>query len=110
MKGVAIQAQAAVDDAERLLDLQARYHDLLSGARARQAAHQLIDQLFMNPYITAPRAAKVLKVSAPTARAAIRDLEAQGILREQTGRKWGQLFLAGSILEAARGSIEDESG
>ncbi len=109
LKGVAIQAQAAVDDAERLLDLQARYHDLLSGARARQAAHRLIDQLFMNPYITAPRAAKVLKVSAPTARAAIRDLEAQGILCEQTGRKWGQLFLAGSILEAARGSTEDES-
>jgi Fic family protein len=109
LRGVAIQAQAAVDDAERLLDLQARYHDLLAGARARQAAHQLIDQLFTNPYITAPRAAKVLKVSAPTARAAIRDLEAQGILRELTGRKWGQLFLAGEILQAARGSTEDES-
>ena len=63
----------------------------------------------MNPYITAPRAAKVLKVSAPTARAAIRDLEAQGILRELTGRKWRQLFLAGAILQAARGSTEDES-
>jgi hypothetical protein len=50
-----------------------------------------------------------IRVSAPTARAAIRDLEAQGILREQTGRKWGQLFLAGAILEAARGSMEDES-
>ena len=43
LKGVAIQAQAAVDDAERLLDLQARYHELLSKARARQAAHQLVD-------------------------------------------------------------------
>ena len=108
LKGVAIQAQAAVDDAERLLDLQARYHDLLSKARARQAAHRLVDQLFTNPYIAAPRAAQVLKVSAPTARAAIRDLEAQGILRELTGRKWGQLFLAGEILQAARGSTEDE--
>jgi len=25
-----------------------------------------------------------------------------------TGRKWGQLFLAGAILQAARGSTEDE--
>lgn len=109
LKGVAIQAQAAVDDAERLLDLQARYHELLSKARARQAAHQLVDQLFLNPYVAAPHAARVLNVSAPTARAAIRDLEAQGVLREVTGRKWGQLFLAESILQAARGSTEDES-
>jgi Fic family protein len=108
LKGVAIQAQAAVDDAERLLDLQARYHDLLSKARARQAAHQLVDQLFTNPYVAAPRAAQVLEVSAPTARAAIRDLEAQGILRELTGRKWGQLFLADAVLQAARGGTEDE--
>lgn len=109
LKGVAIQAQAAVDDAERLLDLQAHYHELLSKARARQAAHQLVDQLFMNPYIATPHAARVLNVSAPTARAAIRDLEAQGVLREVTGRKWGQLFLAEAILQAARGSTEDES-
>jgi Fic family protein len=108
LDGVAIQARAAVDDAERLLDLQARYHDLLSAARARQAAHQLVDQLFTNPYIAAPHAAKLLGVSPPTARAAIRDLEAQGILHELTGRKWGQLFLANDVLQAARGRIEDD--
>jgi cell filamentation protein, protein adenylyltransferase len=62
-----------------------------------------------NPYIAAPRAATLLKVSAPTARAAIRDLEAQGMLREMTGRKWGRRFLAGEILQAAREGIEDES-
>jgi Fic family protein len=107
LDGVAVQAQAAVDDAERLLDLQARFHNILSAARARQAAHQLADQLFVNPYIAAPRAAELLGVSPPTARAAIRDLEAQGILRELTGRKWGQLFLAGDVLQAARGGIED---
>lgn len=63
----------------------------------------------LHPYIAAPHAARVLNVSAPTARAAIRDLEAQGVLREVTGRKWGQLFLAEAILQAARGSTEDES-
>ncbi len=109
LTGVEVQAQAAVDDAERLLNLQTRYHDVLSEARARQAAHQLIDRLFINPYVAAPRAAEVLNVSAPTARAAIRDLQAQGILREVTGRKWGQLFLAQDVLEAARGEIEDGS-
>jgi Fic family protein len=107
LTGVEEQAHAAVDDAERVLDLQARYHDLLAAARARQAAHQLIDHLFINPYIAAPHAASVLGVSAPTARAAIGDLMAQGIVREVTGRKWGQLFLADEILQAARGGIDD---
>lgn len=106
--GVEVQAQAAVNDAERLLTLQAHYHGLLSGERARQAAHQLVDRLFINPYVSAPRAAEALGVSAPTARAAIRDLEAQGILREVTGRKWGQLFLADEVLEAVRGGTETD--
>jgi Fic family protein len=110
LDGVAMQARAAADDAERLLDLQDRYHELLSAARARQSAHQLVDQLFTNPYITAPLAARALGVSPPTARAAIRDLESQGILRELTGRKWGQLFLADDVLQAARGRMEDDDG
>jgi cell filamentation protein, protein adenylyltransferase len=105
---VETQAKAAVDDAERLLNLQSRYHDSLTTAKARQAAHQLIDRLFINPYISAPRAAEALGVSAPTARAAIRDLTAQGILRELTGRKWGQLFLADEVLQAVRGGVESD--
>jgi Fic family protein len=55
----------------------------------------------------APRAATVLGVSAPTARAAIRDLAALGVLRELTGRKWGQLFLAEEVLQATRGGVDD---
>lgn len=109
LKGVAIQAQAAVDDAERLLDLQADYHERLSAARARQAAHQLLDRLFVNPYTTTPLAANILKVSRPTARAAIRDLIDREILREMPGRKWRQLFLADEILRAVRGGVDAET-
>jgi Fic family protein len=106
--GVELQAHAAVEDAERLLDLQANYHRLLTEAKARQAAHQLVDQLFINPYLVAPRAATVLEVSAPTARAAIRDLQEQGILREVTGRKWRQLFFAHDIFQAVRGGVDED--
>jgi Fic family protein len=108
LRGVELQAQAAVEDAERLLDLQAKYHSLLAEAKARQAAHQLVDQLFINPYLVAPRAATVLEVSAPTARAAIRDLQEQGILREVTGRKWRQLFFAHDIFQAVRGGMDED--
>ncbi len=104
--GVEIQSHAAVEDAERLLDLQARYHELLVQAKARAGARQLIDQLFINPYITASRAAALLSVSRPTARAAIRDLVEQGILKEITGQKWGQIFTADEIFRAARGGVD----
>ncbi|HTA97101.1 MAG TPA: Fic family protein [Solirubrobacteraceae bacterium] len=108
LAGVEIQSQAAVEDAERLLDLQARYHELLAQAKARAGARQLIDRLFVNPYITASRAATFLDVSRPTARAAIRDLIEQGILREITGQKWGQVFMADEIFRAARGGLDTD--
>jgi Fic family protein len=109
LRGVEVQSRAAVEDAERLLDLQARYHQLLADAKARAGAQRLIDLLFLNPYITAPRAAVLLEVSRPTARAAIRDLVEQGMLREITGQKWGQIFLADEILRAARGGLDTDN-
>jgi Fic family protein len=108
LKGVQVQAHAAVRDAERLLDLQATYHEVLNGAKARPAARDLIDHLFINPYVNTRRAVGALSVSAPTARAAIGDLVDHGILIEVSGRKWGQTFLAEEILEAAQGTAETE--
>jgi Fic family protein len=113
LNGVEIQANAAVEDAERLLNLQARYHQLLVDAKARPSARELVDALFVNPFTNARRAAANLHVADPTARAAIADLIEHGILTEVTGRKWGQSFLAVEILDAARGNTDtrgDESG
>jgi hypothetical protein len=45
-----------------------------------------------------------------TSRAAIKDLVDEGILREITGRSWGQLFLADEILVAAQGTTDTEPG
>jgi Fic family protein len=106
LEGVRVQGHAAVQDAERLLDLQTAYHDRLVEAKARPAARDLVEPLFLNPYVNARRASEILSVTSPTARAAIGDLVDHGILREITGRKWGQLFLAEEILEAAQGTTE----
>ena len=110
LAGVEIQAHAAVADAERLLDLQARYHARVTQDKARLTTRSLVDELFVNPYVTARRAAAILEVADPTARAAIGDLARLGILKEVTGRKWGQLFLATEILDAARGDTDPDAG
>jgi Fic family protein len=58
----------------------------------------LLDELFMNPYMFVAKAERVLKVSNPTARQAVRLLEEQGMLKEVSGRTWGRLYLAKPIM------------
>jgi hypothetical protein len=45
------------------------------------------------------RAAEILDVSNPTARQIVGYLQTSGMLREVSGRKWGQLFLAEPIMK-----------
>jgi len=59
----------------------------------------LLDELFLNPYITVAHAAKILEVSNPTARQTVSLLVRAGMLKEISGRKWGQLYLAGPIMK-----------
>lgn len=58
----------------------------------------LLDELFMNPYLFVSKAERVLKVSNPTARQAVKLLEEQGMLEEVSGRAWGRLYLAKPIM------------
>ncbi len=106
LEGVRVQATEAVEDSERLIGLRESCRSMLVAAKARPAAIQLLDGLFVNPYITARMASAQLNVSDPTARAAISDLLAQGVLSEVSGRRWGQVFLATHILAALRGHAE----
>ena len=69
---------------------------LLKQARALA----LLDVLFANPYLSVVRAERILEVSNPTARQAVRALVDAGVLEEITGRSWGRLYLARPILRA----------
>jgi Fic family protein len=75
--------------------------------RLKQArALALLDVLFANPYLSVARAEKILEVSNPTARQAVRALIDAGVLEEITGRSWGRLYLARPILRAIQGGEE----
>ena len=102
LAGVEQTARAAVRQASRLMDLREFYRQRLS---RKPNALKLLDELFVNPYLTATRAAQILGVTAPTARQAIALLQQQGLLGEMTGRSWGRIYLARPILEA----IEDRA-
>jgi Fic family protein len=93
--GVEETAREAVHRAGMLMDLR-------ESNRKRLASHAksllLLDQLFINPYVTVARAAKLIRSSNPTARQAIERLRRLGMLHETTGKKWGKVYLAKPIL------------
>ncbi len=93
--GITEAAREAVQRAGDLMALRERWRGTLRG---KPRALALVDELFMNPYVTVARAAKALGVSNPTARQVVAQLEKQGILQEITGRAWGRLYLARPIL------------
>ena len=97
LTGVKETAQQALRQTSILADLRESYYKQLLG---HPKAANLIDQLFVNPYITVGRAEKELKTSNPTARKAIEIMEKNGILREITGRDWGKVYLASAIANA----------
>ena len=83
--------------AGRLMDLREKFRARL---RDKPKALALLDQLFINPYMTVARAERILKVSNPTARQAVTLLQKNGMLDEISGRAWGRLYLAKPILRA----------
>ncbi|HTG34384.1 MAG TPA: Fic family protein [Thermoanaerobaculia bacterium] len=102
LAGVEETARSAIRQASRLMDLRESYRQRLS---RKPNALRLLDELFVNPYLTAARATQVLNVSNPTARQAIALLQGEGLLAEMSGRSWRRIYLARPILEA----IEDRS-
>lgn len=96
LSGVEETARSAVRQATRLMDLREAYRGRLS---RKPNALRLLDELFVNPYLTAARATQVLEVSDPTARQAIGLLQEEGLLEEVTGRSWRRIYLARPILE-----------
>ena len=100
MGGVRWSAARASRQARQLLDLREQLQRTLD---AVPKALPLVDALFTNPYVNPPRLQKLLGVSDPTARVMIVKLEKLGVLREVTGRNWGKLWLAETVMKA----IED---
>lgn len=95
LEGTTEIAQAAIRQAGQLMDMRETYRERYRG---KAKVLELLDHLFKNPYTTASRAASVLGVSPPTARAAIATLESNGLLTEVTGNAWGKTYLAMPIL------------
>ena len=104
LKGVAIQAEAATSVSEKIMDLQKKYTlSLQKNSGGNLKTQAIIDQLFINPYITIPTAQKLLKASFPTAKKHMEILEHLGIVREVAIKNSkAQVYLAEELLKTIK--------
>jgi Fic family protein len=98
LRAVRACADESREQAQGLLDLRDKYLERFRSARSSALLQTLIDQLFRHPSVTIGEAARRLDVSQATASANIKKLVQAGMLREITGRRKGQFFVADEIL------------
>ncbi len=104
LAGVQWSAKRATRQARQLMDLREAMRKKVANT---PKALVLVDALFENPYLNSRRVKSLLKVTDPTARAAIGVLENAGLVKEVSGRTWGKQYLAQKVLKAIEDPGED---
>ena len=100
LEGVTTQAEDAVNRAHALATLRSDFHRRLQEADATATAFQMVDRLFVTPFITIPQAQSLFNIAFPTARRAIEDyLEPVGVLVESTGKQRNRRWRSPAILK-----------
>ncbi len=100
LEGVRSQA---VDSMIRIRQLQALNSDCrqrFQSARAAGRLLQVVDWLFEQPLFTVQQVADRLGVNYPTAQRYVKQLQAEGMVREVTGQARNRVFAADAIMQA----------
>jgi Fic family protein len=101
LEAVEGSARESITRAENLLALRDAYHERLHAARSSALLLKLVDNLFERPSMSIAGAGTLLQVTPASAAANLRKLVEAGILREVTGRKRDQRFVAPEIIRVA---------
>lgn len=97
LEGVADQAQDALIRSRRVRRLQEQYRRLLQQERESANAFRLLDDLFTNPFMTAPLAARLLGITPAGARGILDRLAEIGVIDYVSGA-WPRLYVARELL------------
>ena len=101
LEGVRETAERAYAQARTLVRQYVRYR-----ARADEDLHELVDALFISPFISVPEARRTLWVSDGRARRAVMKLEDLDLLVPVAGSTHPRLWVAPAILSAIQEPIE----
>lgn len=98
LTGVQEQARDAIYRAKQLQDLQQKWREQLTGARASTLLVRLVDNLFESPTLTIPQAQHMLEVTYQGARLNVEKLVKVGILKQVDIPSRARVFFAPEIL------------
>jgi Fic family protein len=98
IRAVAEQSRVAEETAHKILGLQRRYRQQAEKESVSAAGFQLLDMLFVNPFVSLPGVSDYLEITWPTAKASVERLVRLGILKEVTGRRRGRIYCAEELL------------
>ena len=96
--GVEGSGKGALRRTRRMRTLWEELRRLLQEQRESGNALRLLDELFANPYMTAPRAAELLGVTTAGARR-ILDRLAQARILEYYGDRWPRLYVLRELVD-----------
>jgi len=104
IRGIGKQAKHAFDRTGELRDLRREYER--EYGHEKTATDRLAMRLFQKPYVDTATVADMLAVSDQTARNAISELEASGVLEETTGKQRYREYKATDIFEILSQPVE----
>jgi Fic family protein len=99
LRGIAVQSKDAVENSKSILALLDKYREIIQKPRTSIYVVKLLEEIFLNPFVTIPYASKRLKTTYPTAKAAVDRLIEAKILFEVTDKRWGKVFCAKELLD-----------
>lgn len=98
LAGVAEQARDALIRSRRVRLLQEQYRNRLQEDGTSANVLRLLDELFINPFMTTPRARNILGLTYAGARGVLDRLRQAGIVEYISGA-WPRLFVARELLQ-----------
>ena len=104
LEGVVEQAEDALVRSRGVRHLHERYRELLQEERVSGNALRLLDELFVNPFMTAPWAREILGVTYGGARWILNRLTDAGIL-EYRSDKWPRMYVARELLDVIEAPV-----
>ena len=110
LRGVREQARDALESARAIIDLREKYRILMAGGRASRIKLDVVEDLFVNPWVSAPMVRDRMKVTFRTAQKAIDELVKLGVLHEMTGQRRYRMWQAYDIVQIHSRETRDTTG
>ena len=104
LRGVATQAQDAISNATKILDLLVEFQGTLGRAENVPVhTHRLIEEIFLSPVFSISKVSAKWGIQFKSVRRAVEKLIEISILQEVTGKERGKIFSAPKLLDVLIG-------